>query len=115
MMVDFNSLLKNHVDVYLINGVRAGYIDVRIDRKTVPDSIYVYEVRDTSDDGGWYIGNVEDFVLVNHAGTFLTYEPLTMLHPDWSARGIYIDLSDKNEPWEYLAEGPTLEEFINER
>ena len=38
-----------------------------------------------------------------------------MLHPDWSARGIYIDLSDKNEPWEYLAEGPTLEEFINER
>lgn len=72
MMVDFNSLLKNHVDVYLINGVRAGYIDVRIDRRTVPEGIYVYEVRDTSDDGGWYIGNVEDFVLVNHAGTFLT-------------------------------------------
>ena len=114
MMVDFNSLLKNHVDVYLINGVRAGYIDVRIDRKTVPDGIYVYEVRDTSDDGGWYIGNVEDFVLVNHAGTFITTKPLTMLHPDWLSRGVYLDLSDNNEPFEYLGDIASLRQFIEE-
>lgn len=114
MSVTFDQLLDKPMEVYNLNGVRAAYVDLRISRKSLPEGIYLYDVRDTSDDGGWYIGNVEDFVLVNHAGTFITTKPLTMLHPDWLSRGVYLDLSDNNEPFEYLGGIASLRQFIEE-
>ena len=109
MAVTFDSLLGRNVDVYIIDGIEAGYIDVRLDRRSVPDGIYVYEVRDTSSDGGWYIGNVEDFVLVNHAGTIFSCKPLPMLHPEYN---VYIDLSEEKEPWRLLPEQKILKEIL---
>lgn len=76
MCVSFYSLLDRLVDVYVIGGIETGYIDVRVDRRSVPSDVYVYEVRDTSGDGGWYIGNVENYVLINHAGTIFSRKPL---------------------------------------
>lgn len=113
MAVEFNRLLDMYVDLYKLNGVEAAYIDLRVIRNTVPDGIHVYEVRDTSDDGGDYFGNVEDDVLVNHAGTFFTKKPLIMLHPDWLSHGVYIDLSDDSEPWESIdSDRMTLRDFL---
>ena len=113
MAVTFKEMLEMPVEVYLIDGTRAAYIDLRVDRNTVPENVHTYEIRDTTDDGGWYIGNVEDFVLVNHAGTMFTAKPLNMRHPDWLSKGVYIDLSDDDEPWEVLDDSMTLEEFLS--
>ena len=113
MAVTFKEMLEMPVEVYLIDGTRAAYIDLRVDRNTVPENVHTYEIRDTTDDGGWYIGNVEDFVLVNHAGTMFTAKPLNMRHPDWLSKGVYIDLSDDDEPREVLDASMTLEEFLS--
>ena len=112
MAVTFKEMLEMSVEVYLIDGIRAAYLDLRVDRNTVPENVHTYEIRDTTDDGGWYIGNVEDFVLVNHAGTMFTAKPLKMRHPDWGL-GVYMDMSDDDEPWSSV-DGPAtaLKEFL---
>ena len=112
MAVTFRELLNRNADTCLIDGVRTAYIDCRVMRNTVPESVHVYEVRDTTDDGGCYIGNVEDSVFVNHSGTMFSAAPLKMRHPDWG--GVYIDLSDDVEPWEWETEPVTLKEFFEQ-
>ena len=109
MACTFDEALEVMAQVYIIDGVRAAYIDIRLDRRTVPEDVHVYEVRDTSDDGGWYIGNVEDSVFVNHAGTMFTIRPLRMLHPDWD---VYVDMAEDDEPWESTDEQMTLRCFL---
>lgn len=111
MCVTFDQLLDKPVEVYDLNGVKAAYIDLRVNHRSLPEGIYIYDVRDTSSEGGYYMGNVEDCVVVDHAGSFITTKPLTMLHPDWR---VYFDLSDKNEPFEYLGDMASLRQFLEE-
>ena len=109
--VDFNELLNSTVQQFMLNGVLAAYVDVRISRSSIPVGVHVYDVRDCSgEDDGYYIGTVEDHVLVNHAGSFITREPLEMLDQE---NGIYIDLNDDEAPWESVDGIMTLEEFLN--
>lgn len=112
MEVPFETILPMTAEIYVIAGVEAAYVDLRVDRSTLPDGIHAYDVRDTSDDGGCYIGRIEDLVVVNHAGTMFTAKPLKMRHPDWGL-GVYMDMSDDDEPWSSL-DGPatTLKEFL---
>ena len=112
MEVPFETILPMTAEIYVIAGVEAVYVDLRVDRSTLPDGIHAYDVRDTSDDGGCYIGRIEDLVVVNHAGTMFTAKPLKMRHPDWGL-GVYMDMSDDDEPWSSL-DGPatTLKEFL---
>lgn len=95
------------VALYDLGGVRAAYLDVRVDKSTLPEGIHAYAVREGDD----YLGSVEDGVLVNHSGTMFTTEPLKMLHPD---DAVYIYLDDDNEPWYSLdAVGKvTLKDFV---
>ncbi len=101
MATTFEEMLWMPVEVYDIDGVRAAYIDLRVARSTVPATVHAYELRDTSDDGGWYMGNIEDYVVVNHAGTMFTVEALRMRHPE---REVYMDMTE-DEPWS-VVEGP---------
>ena len=112
MEVPFETILPMTAEIYVIAGVEVVYVDLRVDRSTLPDGIHAYDVRDTSDDGGCYIGRIEDLVVVNHAGTMFTAKPLKMRHPDWGL-GVYMDMSDDDEPWSSL-DGPatTLKEFL---
>lgn len=108
-MINIYSDIKDMaVSLYDLNGVRAAYLDVRVDRHTLPEGIHAYDVRE----GDYYLGSVEDAVMVNHSGTMFTTEPLKMLHPD---DAVYIYLDDDNEPWYSLdAVGKvTLKEFID--
>lgn len=95
------------VSLYDLGGVRAAYLDVRVDRSTLPEGVYAYDVRE----GEYYLGSVKDSVLVNHSGTMFTAEPLKMLHPD---DAVYIYLDSDDEPWYSLdAVGKvTLENFV---
>lgn len=109
MISTYDDIKNMSVSLYDLNGIHAAYIDLRIKRNTLPDGVHAYDVRK----GEYYIGSVEDRVLVNHSGTILTREPLPMLHPEES---VYIYLDDDDEPWSSLdAIGSVaLEDFIKE-
>ena len=50
----------------------SGYMSMyRVDRKSVPDGWYAYDVRGLNSPQ-----TIENFVFVNHYGTFLTQKPI---------------------------------------
>ena len=51
------------------------YLDARVDRKTVPEDWFVYDIRHGDN---VYFYSLEPFVLVNHAGSFLTQKAVKM-------------------------------------
>ena len=63
-----------------------GYIclftNMRLDRDTIPEGLYCYDVRDADANGEF--AEVQKFVLVNHWGTIITKEPLP-LDPQWNS------------------------------
>jgi hypothetical protein len=63
-----------HVELF---GKPALFTNSRIDRVTVPDNFYCYDLRGSDYDPGRPI-TVEDKVGVNHAGAVLTAEPVTI-------------------------------------
>ena len=107
MVNEYNDIRNMAVSLYDLNGVCAAYLDLRVDRSTLPEGVHAYDVRE----GDYYLGSVEDSVMVNHSGTMFTTEPLKMLHPD---DAVYIYLDSDDEPWYSLdAVGKvTLEDFI---
>lgn len=109
MINKYNDIKNMAVALYDLNRVHAAYLDVRVDKSTLPEGVYAYDVRE----GEYYLGSVEDSVLVNHSGTMFTAEPLKMLHPD---DAVYIYLDSDDEPWYSLdAVGKvTLENFVGE-
>lgn len=57
-----------------------GYIclfsNMRLDRDTVPEGLFCYDVRDADCDGTF--AEVQPFVLVNHWGTVISKEPIPL-------------------------------------
>ena len=61
---------------FVINTGNKGYFTIlRIDRETVPEGWYAYDVRHSATGN---ICAIEKFVAVNHAGTFLTKQEVKM-------------------------------------
>ena len=79
------------------------FTNMRLDRDTVPEGIFCYDVRD-SDDLDGNMAEVKPFVLVNHWGTILSKEPFPM-----DESGSYYP-----EDWGYLGEDMSLSEFQKE-
>ena len=86
-----------------ILGRDALFTSLRIDRKSLPEGLYAYDLRDCDDCSGDPC-EVKSFVLVNHWGTVIVKEPI-----EGADDGIDLDESDYN----YLGEEMTLEEFTN--
>ncbi|MEG0835964.1 MAG: LPD28 domain-containing protein, partial [Christensenellaceae bacterium] len=57
-------------------GKPALFTNSRIDRDTVPEGWYAYDLRGSDYDPGEPV-TVEPSVVVNHAGTILTHEPIS--------------------------------------
>lgn len=93
--IDYNT---KQVDMVILLGTdgtkyKGEYLDMRIDRKTVPDGKYAYDCRH-DDNGDWVSPvTIEKYVMVNFAGTFITDTPICF--PDGLS---YIELKG----WEYL-------------
>ncbi len=77
--VSFEDALKNADILTLCPDCKTenrGYFTcLRVDRDTVPEGWYAYDIRH-GDTGN--LCTVEEYVLVNHAGTFLTQRPVMM-------------------------------------
>lgn len=86
-----------------ILGREALFTDLRIDRKTLPNGLYAYDLRDCDDCSGDPC-EVKSFVLVNHWGTVIVKEPI-----EGADDGVLLDDDDYN----YLGEDMTLDKFAN--
>lgn len=76
------------------------FTNMRLDRNTVPDGLYCYDVRD-SDNLDGSMAEIKPYVMVNHWGTILSREPFQM--NEW---GSYYP-----EDWSYLGDTMKLEDF----
>ena len=69
----------NDLSYYLVNmdGYICAFHNDRIDRSTIPDGLFCYDVRDSDHTDGTF-SEVQPSVLVNHWGTILTKEEIPM-------------------------------------
>ena len=86
-----------------ILGRDALFTNLRIDRKSLPDGLYAYDLRD-SDNCDGTPSELKSFVMVNHWGTVIVKEPI-----DGADEGIVLNEDDYN----YLGEDMKFEEFLN--
>ena len=96
----------NDFELMEVCGVKAIYADRRIDDSEVPKGMYRYDFREGNGADDVYFGAIEKDVKVDHAGSFITKEPL-----DLGTDG-YIELEYDTEP-NFLGEFMTAEEFAN--
>lgn len=89
----------------MVLGKPALFHDMRIERDSVPQGLYLYEIRH-DDDGFGNPVQIAKGIMVNHFGSILTREPIK-LPPDG-----YLDI-DPEKDWDY-GSGNTLtaEEFM---
>ncbi len=76
---DANRLTYNEVTIF---GVPALFTDFRIDRATVPEGVYRYELRHGDEDWGEPI-ELSRSLMVNFYGTVLTREPFQLPIDGW--------------------------------
>lgn len=91
-------------DEITILGTPALFTDWRVDRSTVPPSMFLYEVRHADEDWGDPC-QLSRGILVNFYGSVLTSEPMEL-----SERG-YLDFDNKD--WIYVEDNTcaTISEF----
>ena len=80
------------------------FTNLRVDRSTVPEGLYVYELRDEDCTGD--ICEIKPFIMVNHWGTIICKEPIE-LDTKWNSK--FVDEGD----YCYLGDTAKLDEFIN--
>ncbi len=100
------SVNANNTDYerFEILGQDALFTCLRIDRNTLPNGLYAYDLRG-DDYGGGNICELRDFISVNHLGTAIVKEPI-----DGSSEGIAINEDDYN----FLGDEMTLDEFVQD-
>ena len=86
-----------------ILGHDALFTCLRIDRKSLPEGLHAYDLRDCDDCSGDPC-QLKSHVMVNHWGTVIVKEKI-----DGADEGIDLDKNDYN----YLGESMTLDEFAN--
>lgn len=91
------------LDVIEVCGMRGLFSNGRIPTDALPDGAYKYDIRH-GDDG--YFCTIEKRVVINHAGTILTKEPMDFGGCD------YITVTDENAP-NFLSETATIAEFFS--
>ena len=81
------------------------FTNMQVDRDTVPQDLYVYDVRHDDDCTG-EICEIKPSVMVNHWGTIICKEPIEM-DEFWHSK--FVDKDD----YSYLGDSVKLDEFIN--
>lgn len=80
----------------------------RVDRKTIPQELYAYDVRHADDDWGEPCEITDGVVRVNHFGTLLSKTVLPLRE---SANGTYLMINPETD-WGYEGVYCSIEEFL---
>lgn len=93
--LDFSQELDNGMEVVLVNSKPYLFTNMRIDRSSIPEGWFAYDVRE-SEGGAGDFAEVQRFVLVNHWGTIIGMDelPLTERPPRGIVRPIQEDDDD---------------------
>lgn len=83
----------------------------RCDRKTLPQGMYMYEIRH-DDDGQGYPCEVADWIIVNHWGTVISNRPIRFTETD--SNGKPFRLIDSENDWNYESTDSTLKEYMEQ-
>jgi hypothetical protein len=73
-------------------GKNALFTSMRLDRTTLTEGVYAYDIR-SSDDDGFYAAGIANEIMVNHFGTVLTNVPYDL------GKDGYIILEDEKDFW----------------
>ena len=91
-IMTFNTMTEHYEEI-TVCGKPALFTSIRIKRDTIPDGLYVYDVRHDDECQGIPC-EIAPFVMVNHWGTIILAEPLEL--PDDGRRYI-----DEDTDWNY--------------
>ena len=91
-IMTFNAMTEHYEEI-TVCGKPALFTSIRIKRDTIPDGLYVYDVRHDDECQGIPC-EIAPFVMVNHWGTIILAEPLDL--PDDGRRYI-----DEDTDWNY--------------
>lgn len=95
---------KEVFELVELDGIKVLFTNARLDRATVPDGLYCYDIRET-EGGSGIAATLEPYVLVNHWGTVLSKQAFLKGEQD-----IYNIKTDLN----YLCEDCTIAEFMEQ-
>ena len=70
MAVDARNEIFDHIELF---DAPAMFTNARVDRSSIPEGLFCYDVRGADDDPGG-LTVIEPFVAVNHAGTIIGIE-----------------------------------------
>lgn len=76
------NILEETFETIEINSIQALFTNGHIDRNSLPQGIYAYDIRH-SDDGDEF-ETIQKKVIVNHAGTIITREEIPMTCGDYA-------------------------------
>lgn len=92
---------QSDYEEFEVLGQKALFSNFRIDRCTVPDGLYAYDLRDSCDG---IANELKSYVTVNHFGTVLVKEPIA-----GAENGIRLTEDDTN----FLGASSTIREFLD--
>lgn len=92
-----NAMTEKFEDVTVL-GHPMLFTCARVDRDTVPEGLYMYEVRHDDDQQGDPV-QIANWIMVNHWGTLITNKPIR-LEPSKRINNAYRDI-DPEEDWNY--------------
>lgn len=105
-MERLNAMKENYTEIY-VKGKPALFTDMRLDRSTIPEGLYLYEIRHADEDWCDPV-QIAQGILVNFFGSILTLEPITL-----PADG-RLDIDSEKE-WDFEEGGLySIKEFIEQ-
>ncbi len=85
---------------------------LRVDRKTVPEGLFLYEVRHDDDQQGEPV-QIANWVMVNHWGTLISDRKIA-LEPNISGNNAYRDIDPEND-WNYEGTTAKVRDYMKDR
>ena len=85
---------------------------LRVDRKTVPEGLFLYEVRHDDDQQGEPV-QIANWVMVNHWGTLISDRKIA-LEPNISGNNAYRDIDPEND-WNYEGNTAKVQDYMKDR
>lgn len=103
-----NAMTEKFEDVTVL-GHPMLFTCLRVDRSTVPEGLYLYEVRHDDDQQGDPV-QIANWIMVNHWGTLITNKPIR-LELSERVNNAYRDI-DPEEDWNYEGSVTTVKEYM---
>lgn len=95
-----------------VSGYPMLFTCLRVDRKTVPEGLFLYEVRHDDDQQGEPV-QIANWVMVNHWGTLISNRKIA-LEPNISGNNAYRDIDPEND-WNYEGTTAKVQDYMKDR